>query len=115
MESTFQLRIVSDDTDAELRKTHTKQVWDKKQRRTVDKLNEGAYIVALLDYAIVGWSGIKDARTGDDVACTAALKARLPEKVKAEILRLCAAKEAGDVVSKAEQEKKVSASISTSK
>jgi hypothetical protein len=38
MESTFQLRIVSDDTDAELRKTHTKQVWDKKQRRTVDKL-----------------------------------------------------------------------------
>ncbi len=108
-DSTFQLQIVTDDTDRVLRKEHTRQVWDKKQRRTVDKLDEPAFVAAVLDHAIVGWKGIRSATTGEELPCTSALKTRLPEKWKAEILRLCAGKEAGEVVSATEQEKKPSA------
>lgn len=104
--STFQLRLVTDDADQDIRKRYTRQVWDKKQRRTLDKLNEPAYVAEVLDHAILGWTGVKAARTGAELACTAEMKARLPEKWKAEILRLCSGKEAGEVVSKAEQEKK---------
>ncbi len=110
-ESTFQLKLVTDDIDKELRKKHTRPVWDKKQRRTLDKLDESAFVIDLLDAAIVGWKGVKAASTGLELPCTAAMKARLPEKWKAEVLRLCAAKEGGDVVSQAVQEKKASKPI----
>lgn len=113
-ESTFQLKLVTDDTDSVLRKHHTRQVFDKKQRRMVDKLDETAFIIDVLDAAIVGWTGIKASSTGDPLPCTKAMKGRLPEKLKAEILRLCAGKEAGDVVS-ADQEKKALKSTSPSR
>jgi hypothetical protein len=110
--STFQLRLVTDEADQEIRKQHTRATWDKKQRRTVDKLNEPAYVSDVLDHAILGWTGIKAAKSGAELPCTSAMKARLPEKWKAEILRLCSGKEAGDVVAQVEQEKKVSTTTS---
>src|SRR5262249_49097798 len=85
-ESVFQLRIVDDDTDKVIRKRHTRQVFDKKLRRTVDQLELAGYLADVIDFAIVGWTKVKNARTGDELACTAALKTRLPEKWKAEIL-----------------------------
>ena len=114
-ESTFSLRLVTDDADKEIRKRHTKQVWDKKQRRTLDKLHEADYLAEVIDYAILGWSGIKAAKSGAELACTAEMKARLPEKWKAEILRLCSGKEAGDVIAPAAQEKKVLKTTSPSR
>lgn len=109
-QSTFQLRVVSDDADQDLRRRHTRAVLDKRQRKMVQTLDEAAYIADLLDYAIVGWAAVRSATTGLDLACSAPMKARLPERWKAEILRLCAGKEAGDVVAQREQEKKVSKS-----
>lgn len=107
-DSVFKLRIVNDEVDTRLRKQFTKPVWDKKSRRPIDKLDGDAYADALLDYAIVDWSGITNARTGETLACTPDRKKRLPEKWKIEIVRLCAAKEAGDVLDHQEEEKKIS-------
>jgi len=108
-DSVFQLRIVNDDVDKDLRKKRTRRVWDKKQRRQVDELDEAAYVGDLLEHAIVGWTGIKGTK-GNDVPCTADMKTRLPERWKTEILRMCAGKEGGAVA--AEQEKKHSGTTS---
>lgn len=108
-ESVFQLRLVTDDVDGALRKKATGRIKDERSRMMVDKLRESEYIAAVLDYAIVGWRGVQSAESGKELPCTTALKARLPERWKAEILRLCAGKEAGDVVAHSDQEKKVSA------
>lgn len=105
-DSVFSLRIVPDEVDKDIRKRHTKQVWQKKTRSMVDKLDEPSYIADLIDYAIVGWSGMKAASTGAELPCSTEMKTRIPEKFKAEVLRLCSGKEAGDVVAAAEQEKK---------
>lgn len=112
-ESSFSLRIVPDDIDRDIRKKHTRPSFEKKTRRMVDKLDDASYIADVIDYAIVGWTGIKAATTGAELPCTADMKGRLPEKWKAEILRLCSGKEAGDVVAAAEQEKKASKPISS--
>lgn len=108
-ESAFQLRIVPDEVDKEIRKRFTRPVWEKKTRRMIDKLDEAAYIADLLDYAIVGWSNIKASSTGRDLECTSEMKTRLPERWKSEIIRLCSGKEAGELsAAKADEEKKVS-------
>lgn len=112
-ESSFELRIVPDEVDKEIRKRHTRPTWEKKSRRMVDKLDDAAYIADVLDYAIVGWSHIKASTTGQDLPCSTEMKARLPERWKAEVLRLCSGKEAGELAeTKADQEKKVSKSTS---
>lgn len=103
--SVFMLRIVSDEVDERLRKENTRPV-AQKRGPMVKELNQPKYIAAVIDYAITGWRNLKDARTGADVACTTAIKTRLPENVKADVLRLCSGKEAGEVVAAAEQEKK---------
>lgn len=105
-ESSFSLRIVPDEKDEEFRRKHTRISWDKHRR--VEQLNQAAYAADLIDYAIVTWSAVKDP-AGAEVVCTPAMKARLPEKWKAEILRLCSLKEAGEVL--ADQEKKLSKTI----
>lgn len=110
MDSAFRLRIVPDDARKKIRKENTHKTFV--QHRPVDELSEEAYEADLLDYAIVDWSGIKAAGTGEDVPCTKAMKIRLPLKWKIEIMRLCAAKEAGDMIAEATEEKKRSASIS---
>lgn len=110
-ESSFALRVVNDDVDKEIRKKHTKKYWDKGRR--VEEFDQASYVIDVLDYAIVGWTNVKNAKTGEPVTCTTAMKARLPEKWRSEVLRLCAGKEAGDVLAQAEQEKKRFTSISS--
>lgn len=110
LESAFQLRVVPDEVDREIRKRHTRPTWDKKQRRMVDKLDDALYVADVIDFAIVGWTNVQSARSGQALPCTSDLKARLPEKWKAEVLRLCSGKEGGEVVARGEQEKKPSAS-----
>jgi hypothetical protein len=112
-ESALELKIVSDETTKDLRRKHTKPTFDPKTRARMDKLDDFAYVADILDTAIVSWTGVKNAKTGEELPCTSALKARLPERWKAEIFRLCVAKEAGDVVSQSAQEKKVSETISS--
>lgn len=111
--SVFQLRQISDDVDQRIRKAHTTKWWDKGRR--VEETDQASFAIALLDYAIVGWTHVKDARTGDELPCTAAVKARLPERWRVEIQRLCYLKEAGEVVARATQEKKRSTTTSASK
>ncbi len=77
----FQLRVVTDDKDKEIRKRHTKPVFDKKQRRMVDKLDEAAFVGDLLDAGIVGWTGVQG-RSGADVPCTTEMKHRLQPRKK---------------------------------
>lgn len=112
-DSTFSLRIVSDEIDKEIRKRHTRDRWEKKTRQMRPTLDDAAYITDILDHAIVGWAGIKNAKTGAELPCNADMKARLPERWKAEILRLCSGKEAGDVIAKAEDTKKNSLTTSS--
>jgi hypothetical protein len=110
-DSVFQLRIITDEVDKDLRKRRTKSVLDRKKHQMVDKLDEAAYVGDLLEHAIVGWSGIKGTK-GNDVPCTPDMKTRLPERWKTEILRMCAGKEGGAVA--ADQEKKHSETTSPS-
>ena len=113
-DTVFSLQLIDDAVDEQLTKRHTKPVFDKKQRKMVPTLDAAAYYRDVLQTAILDWRGLKDARTGQDVACTDALKALLPERVKLEIIRLCAGKEGGEAVA-ADQEKKLSATILSSK
>ena len=108
MESVFVLRIVPDSVMKDLRQQYTKPVWEQHQR--IERMDDMAFGRALVDYAIVDWRGIKSARSDDDLPCTPEMKAKLPETVKADIIRLCAAKEAGAAVREAAEEKKRSSS-----
>jgi hypothetical protein len=107
--STFTLRIVTDDVEKEIRKKYTTKWWDKGRR--VEEFDSLSHVIAVLDYAIVSWRGVQGAEDDQDLPCTSALKAKLPEKWRTEIVRLCSGKEAGDVVSQAAQEKKPSKPI----
>ena len=111
-ETTFQLRMVSDEVHERLQREHTKKAKDEASRAMVPKTNWTALSQALLDYAIVDWSGLHGSASGQDVPCTSAMKARLPEKIKTEIIRLCVAKEGGELAA-ATEEKKRSATISS--
>ena len=105
-ESVFSLRIVTDEVDRKLRLAHTRPAFDKTLRAMVDQLDLSAYTLAVIDAAIVDWRNVKAASTGADLPCTVAMKARLPERLKSEILRLCANKEGGEVMAAAAEEKK---------
>lgn len=111
--SVFQLRILTDEKDKEIRKAHTRPFFEKKTRAMRDKLDESAYIAAVIDHVIVDWSGIQGAVAGEMLPCTATIKGLLPERLKGEILRLCAGKEAGEALT--QEEKKTSSSISDAK
>ncbi len=110
-DTVFQLRVLPDADQRRLDKQHTKPTFDKKARRMVDKRDDGAYVADVLDTVIVGWSGVKSARTGTDIPCSREMKARLPERLKVEILRLAVGKEVGSMLA---EEKKRSMSTSTS-
>ena len=110
-ETVLVLQIITDDMDTELRKAHTRPVLDKKSRRMIPTLDDSGYTAAVIDAAIVNWRGVTDARTGAEIPCSEAMKRLIPERIKLDVLRLCAGKEGGAVVA-AEAEKKRSATIS---
>lgn len=88
------LRIVDDATEKRLRKAATgKPVFERGQRH--EPFDSHKFIATVLDFAIVGWSGVR--HQGRELPCTLEFKLLLPERVKTEVIRLCLAKEASDV------------------
>jgi len=99
----FTLRIVDDDKHTQLRRENTKIKTDRTGRHEVTDWN--AVGEASLLHAIVGIGGLKRRvreATVDvdfdalDYAAQSRIKALLPERCKAEILRICVGKEAGE-------------------
>ena len=92
-DSVFQLRIAPDDVQKIWKRKYTTKEFNRGVRNEVVdwvKYNQDA-----LDYCIVGWEGVK--REGVDLPCEREWKLRLPEMVKAEIIRLCIGKELGEI------------------
>lgn len=92
-DSVFTLVVLSEDLLTALRKKHTHITWKNGQR--IDDFAAFDFAADVVDKAVQGWKGVVRAKTGEAVACDRANKLRLPERLKVEILRLCAGKEAG--------------------
>ncbi|TKS58796.1 MAG: hypothetical protein EWM73_03410 [Nitrospira sp.] len=104
LESVFIVRILPHELLKTLRRAHTKRVFENHQQ--VDRVDDIALGQAIIDYSLVNWRGIKSGRTDEDLPCTADLKTKLPEVVKADIIRVCAGKESAEVA-RTDQEKKL--------
>lgn len=94
--SEFTLRTVPEDVLKRLRKVHTHRTF--KHGQQVEDFDAFSYVADVLDYAIVTWAGVLRSKTREDLPCTKANKVRLPERIKTEIMRLCAGKEAGSAL-----------------
>lgn len=100
-ETVFYLRQMPEDMEKQIRARHTKDRW-KRGVRTED-FDTRAYGIDCLNYCIVSWEKlfvIKTDRTGNVVSRKEAerdlaLIKALPEKLKAEIIRVCVGKEVG--------------------
>jgi len=81
-DSTFTLRRVPDDLARRTFKRHTPRAKPGREPETdfFGVTND------VLEYAITGWSNIKQPVTKEDVPCTAENKLRLPATVKADIM-----------------------------
>lgn len=90
-ESEFSLRTLPRELNKTLRKKHRR--FETTRQGPQERFESSAYVDDVLDYAIVAWTGVR--ASGQDVACTREWKSRLPEVVKAEIIRLCAGAELG--------------------
>lgn len=88
----FHLRVVPEEVQKEFRKRHTKVVWDAGRR--VEDIDWVAFTEDALDYAITHWEGLK-AKGGRDLPCERPYKKLLPDRVQAEIVKLCVGKELG--------------------
>lgn len=111
MDTVFTLRLVPDEKLKDWRRTLTVRTFEN--HNPVTRVDEMQFAAHLVDYAIVSWSGLRSARDDKELPCTAEMKAKLPETVKADIIRMCGAKEAGAEVAKAVEEKKLSKSTSS--
>ncbi len=87
----FQLRVVPDEEQERLKKQYTteKRIFNKKTRAyDVEKETDYAeYTKDALDYGIVAWRDLKNAK-GEDVPCTRAAKLALPVRVRIEIQKV---------------------------
>jgi hypothetical protein len=93
----FELRLLPETLDKKWRRELTSI--DRKKGQRAEVLNWDAYSQRALGYCVVNVSGLRR-RGGDEIVFkTGAVELRylllLPEKVKAEIIRLCVGKEAG--------------------
>ena len=91
-EAVLTLRVPGEAQVDALRKRHrtTKFVHGA---RTED-FDAFAFAADVLDVSIVNWRGVC-AQGGEPLPCTRETKGLLPERVKAEVVRLCLGKEAG--------------------
>lgn len=107
-DTTFTLREVPEDVEQAARRKHTPRKWHR--GRDVGELNWAAFSADMLDYAIVSWdklvgiSRVNGVRVERDLPCVREHKARLPERVKADILRVALGRDAGQVVASEETE-----------
>ena len=93
MDSVFMLRQLSDDEMKALRKKHNHLSFKHGQR--VDEFDSFGFTDDLVDKAIVSWRGVRRRGSPEELPCERAVKCRLPDKWKTEIVRLCGGKEAG--------------------
>jgi hypothetical protein len=91
--SVFTLQVLSDDALNTLRRKHTHTAFQHGQR--VENFDSFAFAADVVDQALVMWEDVVAARTGAPLPCDRKHKLALPERLKVEILRLCAGKEAG--------------------
>lgn len=112
-DTVFVCRILSDAEIKTIRKPHHKREFDKASHQMTDRLDDVEFLFALVDAAIVDWRGLRNERDGKELPCSTAMKRFLPADVRAEVVRICAAKEAGGLITKAEEEKKPSKPTST--
>lgn len=99
LDTVFTLRIVPDDYQKVVREDNTRKGWDAGRRTEETEWDE--FTRECLDYAIVGWEGLKTRNAAGeqvDVPCEREYKFLLPERVKAEIIRLTVGKEAGRAI-----------------
>ena len=92
-DSVFHLRVAPDEIQKVWRKKYTTREFNRGQR--VENVDWVKYNQDALDYCIVGWEGVR--AKGTDLPCEREWKLRLPEMIKAEIIRLCVGKELGQV------------------
>lgn len=90
----FKLRIVPDSLKRQWEKDHTAKKWTRRGRE--EEFNWGPFADQCLQYSIVSWSGVR--RRGVEVPCSSETKLKLPESIKAEIIRLAVGKELGELL-----------------
>jgi hypothetical protein len=95
-DSRLQLRVLDDEDLTRFRKRATKTAFKHGQR--VEDFDPVAFAADVVDHAIVAWENVKRGRTEEVLPCERVYKLLLPERVQAEIIRLCAGKEAGDAL-----------------
>lgn len=93
LESVLTLQVLAEDTLKALRKKHNQVVFKHGQR--VDDFDSFGFTNDVVDKAIVSWEGVFKGGTDDPLPCTREVKLKLPERLKIEIVRLCAGREAG--------------------
>jgi hypothetical protein len=93
--SVFQLRTVPNEIKKQLEFDYTKVEFTRRGKQ--ETFDWQGYVAECLDYCIVGWKGIK--RQGEDLPCELEWKTKLPELVKADIIRLCVGRELGQLQS----------------
>lgn len=92
--SEFQLRVVPNSLKRLWEKEHTDTSYTRRGKQ--EDFNWGPWVDQCLDYAIVGWDGVR--RRGQELPCTPENKLKLPEIIRAEIVRLCVGKELGEIM-----------------
>ena len=92
-QATLMLQVLSDDDLAGLRKKHTRMLFKHGER--VNDFDSFGFASDVMDQAIVSWTGVYRAGTGQPLTCDRKAKTKLPDRLKVEILRLCAGREAG--------------------
>jgi hypothetical protein len=95
-QSQFQVRVLDDETDLRpLRRKYNKTVFHHGQRS--EEFDAFGFAADVIDLAIVGWKGIYRAGTEIELPCERKFKLALPERIKIDVMRLCANKEAGEL------------------
>ncbi len=105
-DTVFELRILGEDEVKRLREKYTERKW--KRGVQTEHVNREAFAVACVNLAIVGWTNLKD-QDRNDVPCTPEMKMYLPERLQAEVIRLCVGKELGNALAEDTEEDAVPA------
>jgi len=88
-ETSFTLRRCSLSHIREWQKKHTSFVFDKLQKKEVEKVDTDKVDEEALDFCVTGWSGVISPVTGDDIPCTREYKTKLPDLIKVGIMNEC--------------------------
>lgn len=88
-DSKFTLRRFDSETYRQIEKRYTKKTKNHRTGIVFTETDDYEVNAELLDYMILGWSGIKSPVSKEDVPCTKENKLKLPGSVKVRILEAC--------------------------